>query len=864
MTPTNDLGRNKLVKHLKIRMDRHFAKGADDSVSKSLVIGLFGEWGSGKSWILERLKDQFKIDKQDLETNSLIIPVWFNPWRYEAEEHLIVPLLMTVYGTLKNHEDLIPDNKTLRRKINDAASYFWQSAIAFSRAWTFKVGPVNFSSDKALAAQENIQNGPSNADLSPSLHSCYYNFENMLQEKTSKELKFLFLIDDIDRCLPERAVQMLEAIKLFLDVPGCVFVLGVDDEVIERGIKHRYRDYNQEPKNTKTNGNDPGSLPPITGMEYLEKIIQLPVRLPLMQEQQVAGFLIDKYPSLFNPEKTRDNTLQPSDPKYDPVGSSNAEALLDLFAKAIPRIPRKLIRAAELLEFLLGLSGNKLSNKLLLARLVLLQLFAPDVFRHLRRVNEQRIITLVKWQSADNLTLVKLDEINQKDLGVWKEEKEKDPDVWMADKRPLIKKLIEAGRNRVNFDPCRVFHGLETEDVPENLPEYFHLIEEQFAEQQPELRRESETKNLNIANLTDSKTFLNNLFHDEEEIWRKALSQDELRNKVLDNSTFDELMTRLSESTDKQQKLEWYGLLATKLGKKQQDQLDTKYHWKDQLLKRIQNTSNSMAKRRRAGLLLGSTGWLPEDIDKLVPISRGDFLYGEDKKTATIEHDYWIGKYPVTNSQYKHFIDAGGYKIEKFWSTDGWKILQKKDWLVPKYWDNSELSNPLFPVVGISWYEAIAYCNWLNGEVQKNPTHFGLTQQNLPDYVIRLPINQEWERAARGVNGLIYPWGNREPDASRANVRTSWAEDDKNRSTTPVIMFPDGVSKEVNESPWEMSGNVWEWMSLLKEKKNPCIRGGSWGNGPDLARCSFRGRNPPFNRGNYMSFRVVFSLASVY
>ncbi len=858
--PVNDLGRNKLVKQLTIRMDRHFASGVDDSVFKSLVIGLFGEWGSGKSWILERLQEHYKIDKKKFDDKSIIIPVWFNPWRYEAEEHLIVPLLMTIYDTLKKHENVLPDNIPLHQKISDAAGYFWQSAIAFSRAWTFKVGPVNFSSDKALEAQEELQEKQAEADKLPSLHSCYYDFEKMLQDKTGNELKFLFLIDDIDRCLPERAVQMLEAIKLFLDVPGCVFVLGVDDEVIERGIKYRYKDYNQDSE--PTNGNDPDSLPPITGMEYLEKIIQLPVRLPLMQERQVAGFLIDRYPSLFKAEeqKTGEKSLQQIETGRSHVNSSEAKALLELFARAIPRIPRKQIRAAELLDFLLGLAGNRLSNKLLLARLVLLQLFAPDVFRHLRRVNEQRIRTLVKWQEAGNLSLVKLDEINTRELGMWKAEKENNQDTWKADKQPLIKKLLEAGKNRVNFDPCRVFHELEDKDIPDNLADYFHLIEEQLAELPPE--KLTETEKLIIADLSDQKQFLNNLFHEEEEVWRKALAQDELRGKVLDDTTFAEVLKKLEADQQKQKNLQWQGLLAAKLNRQQQSELNQKYQWQDNLVKGIQNSENSMASRRRDGLLLGNTGWLPEDIDRLVPIAKGDFLYGEDRKTATIEHDYWIGRYPVTNSQYKRFVEAGGYKKQDFWSTEGLKKLQEEEWQEPGYWDNPELSNPLFPVVGISWYEAVAFCKWLHGEVQQNPAHFGLTGQSLQTHVIRPPTNHEWERAARGTDGRIYPWGDEKPDARRANIETSWEKDDKNRSTTPVIMFPNGTRKEGDETLWDMSGNVWNWTSSLDKNGYSNIRGGSWYYNPVNSRCSIRLRNPPINRANYMGFRVVFSQAA--
>ena len=113
---------------------------------------------------------------------------------------------------------------------------------------------------------------------------------------------FLDFIDDLDRCLPEKALEMLEAIKLFFDVPRCVFVLAVDDEVVERGVQHRYRDYLFEA--SKAASADASHRLPITGAEYLEKIIHLPLRLPPAQTGQAEQFLRERYPELFDYQAT--------------------------------------------------------------------------------------------------------------------------------------------------------------------------------------------------------------------------------------------------------------------------------------------------------------------------------------------------------------------------------------------------------------------------------------------------------------------------------------------------------------------------------------------------------------------------------
>jgi predicted KAP-like P-loop ATPase len=135
------------------------------------------------------------------------------------------------------------------------------------------------------------------------------------REGGGPKLNFLFLIDDLDRCLPESAVKMLESIMLFLDVESCAFVLALDDEVVERGIAHRYRDYGATNNNRAlesiahslnpdhyrafNSDHDHVHANPITGSEYLEKIVQLPLRVPAPSLRQVEDYLDTHFNSLF-------------------------------------------------------------------------------------------------------------------------------------------------------------------------------------------------------------------------------------------------------------------------------------------------------------------------------------------------------------------------------------------------------------------------------------------------------------------------------------------------------------------------------------------------------------------------------------
>ncbi|MGR9108232.1 MAG: formylglycine-generating enzyme family protein, partial [Gammaproteobacteria bacterium] len=111
-----------------------------------------------------------------------------------------------------------------------------------------------------------------------------------------------------------------------------------------------------------------------------------------------------------------------------------------------------------------------------------------------------------------------------------------------------------------------------------------------------------------------------------------------------------------------------------------------------------------------------------------VEIPAGPFLYGEGSSKRTIElPTFWIAKYPITNCQYQTFIDAGGYEEARWW----------KDLVKPKP-EASRWPQANRPKTNVDWYEAVAFCRWLSAMLE------------LKEDTIRLPTEQEWEKAARG------------------------------------------------------------------------------------------------------------------
>jgi formylglycine-generating enzyme required for sulfatase activity/energy-coupling factor transporter ATP-binding protein EcfA2 len=276
--------------------------------------------------------------------------------------------------------------------------------------------------------------------------------------------------------------------------------------------------------------------------------------------------------------------------------------------------------------------------------------------------------------------------------------------------------------------------------------------------------------------------------------------------------------------------------------------------------------------QRDAGFALGCSGWAPLDLDTFIAIPAGPFQYGEDRRRVTIKAPYAMSKYPVTNRQYARFIQANGYARRNLWSEAGWAWRagsydsqapeEYRDWLSrrpperreePFYWRDARWNNPLAPVVGVCWFEAEAYCNWLAGELGRPA---------------RLPNEEEWERAARHTDGREYPWG-QTCDRNRLNCAEFWGGRDdldwnqwfrdkgyEAASTTIIGQFPGGNSQAGLS---DLSGNVWEWTASWFDSGQVfrVLRGGSWNYDRNYARCAARGRSVPDYFDSLVGFRVV-------
>ncbi len=214
-----------------------------------------------------------------------------------------------------------------------------------------------------------------------------------------------------------------------------------------------------------------------------------------------------------------------------------------------------------------------------------------------------------------------------------------------------------------------------------------------------------------------------------------------------------------------------------------------------------------------------------------------------------------IAKYPITHAQYAKFIEAGGYRERQWWTDAGWEAREKgwewvnnawkatgEAWTQPRYWHDARWNGAEYPVVGVSWYEAVAFCTWLSAASGEK---------------VALPTEQQWQRAAQGDDGRAYPWGSRW-ESGRCNTIEAGIG-----KTTPVRQY-----EGIGDSPFgvvDVVGNVWEWCLTeygsgntgINGTERRVLRGGSFGSLQLSAAASYRNDLYPHYDNYYFGVRVV-------
>jgi iron(II)-dependent oxidoreductase len=243
-------------------------------------------------------------------------------------------------------------------------------------------------------------------------------------------------------------------------------------------------------------------------------------------------------------------------------------------------------------------------------------------------------------------------------------------------------------------------------------------------------------------------------------------------------------------------------------------------------------------------------------LGEMITVPAGSFLMGNNgKEPFTFRQEfpqhsvylptYEIGKYEVTRGEYRRFMEAGGYQDSRYWSPEGWNWKEKVErtqplmWAAEQEWAGHGFGPHRFtqtdkhPVVGVTYYEAEAYCKWAGG---------------------RLPTEAEWEKAARwtGTYPNAFPWGDTwDPEKCNNLWDTNPAGGGLNKlQSAPVGSYPDGVSPY---GCMDMVGNAYEWVAdwyksypgakrpFDETNKKRVARGGCWDDRDNVCRCGSRG-----------------------
>jgi formylglycine-generating enzyme required for sulfatase activity len=731
---------------------------ADPGTDTPLTIGVFGDWGQGKTSLMRMVQRRLETT---LGTGFPVRAVWFNAWLYSHQPALWRALISRVLDGVRGFDTL---DDAARADLRQLESRLYGAAPPASGHLTLPAGALRGLEGAALPPLMGLEllrrqaqrAGAKDAaarletliadveesealtrrDQIAALDDFRRQFEAISRACILDHGRLAVFVDDLDRCLPDKAVEVLEAVKLFLDVPGCVFVLGVAREVVEEGIRVRYADYQAR----------------LDGAQYLEKIIQIPFSLPPIAPEAVTSYV------------------------KRVTGESLPDARCEtVFAVGLEPNPRRIKRTLNIFLLLWRLAQNRedlrqVIQPVRLAKIVIIQGYHPRLFQ-LIADGPHYLIDLEKR---------------------FREQERRD---WASPEESPLPRFRERGMGGEGAEGARPELAEGTSAGP--LSEFLG-------------------RSLLRALLTCTAA-------DEPDANFADLGPAGVREYIyLTRSTVEEAP-----------KVEEAALPF----------------------------EPQMVTIPAGAFLMGTPESEVSEIEKLGLECK--YIEREVPQHEVTLAAYAIGRYPVTNAEFARFIEDGGYRTRDYWTEAGWKQKESEGWKQPRYWEDDQWNDPSQPVVGVSWYEAAAYCNWLAARTGKP---------------YRLPTEAEWEKAARGSDGRRYPWGN-QWDPGRCNNKESGPG-----RTTPVGAYSGG------DSPYgvgELAGQVWEWCSSkyggvearpkfgylyrsgdgreeLEGDDTRILRGGSWYSDSPAAvcRCGYRVGGDPWY-GNYnWGFRCARTLSS--
>lgn len=393
-----------------------------------ITVGLYGDWGSGKSSILKILQEQ-------LEKDDDTVVVYFDGWSFENFDDAKMALIQGIVDALESNEKFFAKVKDDAKGAMDAVteafvklkkSINWMRMLKFTTKAALPVASAVISGgasiiptlisvfqenkehltdiltgDKAEEFLQNAINSEDNEKKYKAVREFRTDFEALINK--SKQGRIVILIDDLDRCLPRHIIDNLEAIKLFLNVPKTAFVIAADQYIVSNAIKSEYKTIIEASKEDRHHDN--------LGEAYMEKFIQIPYILPKLSPKEVETYVTLLFcQSALNEQDflkvQKDFTSFVSENKFEKYGWDNIKNVLSVdntqelsstigfvshFSSIIgnslrwnPRLIKRFLNAFEVRFNLLSKSGlNNEKNRFALLKLMLIEQKSLDLFNQM-------------------------------------------------------------------------------------------------------------------------------------------------------------------------------------------------------------------------------------------------------------------------------------------------------------------------------------------------------------------------------------------------------------------------------------------------------------------------------------------------
>jgi hypothetical protein len=301
-----------------------------------ISIGINGKWGSGKSSMMRLVKEKLENDG-----NQKILTSWFETWNYANEKEIWRVLMISLI------DDLDPNNK-YSIDIKKLISSILNIGFITSNAWLSQGASLYAEKSDLIETIKNLTKIKKSREESiirdqiRTIKAFRVDFEQIVEKAVGDDGKFIIFIDDLDRIMPEKVVDVIEAIKTFLNCKRCVFVIGCDYDYLNTCIGKRYDGMN------------------LSGKDYIEKIVQIPFNVPSMEGPVFFNFLNSNLKTFFLIEEFI--------------------TAADLITESIGRNPRKIKRLINLYNIIFDLNNNELNN-LVLFKLLCFMMRWPEHHR---------------------------------------------------------------------------------------------------------------------------------------------------------------------------------------------------------------------------------------------------------------------------------------------------------------------------------------------------------------------------------------------------------------------------------------------------------------------------------------------------